>query len=255
MKFILAILILLSCVSLFAQDDDYIIDNPKNNSKNKHTHLDQIPNPDYTNYFLMPTAFTLKKNEIRLSATDILFGKASFGLSDKTTVSVNVSLFTMFTLALKYSKKIAEDITLAGTISGGQLFQLSKDTLALIGGASLLASFGDAQNNVTAGVGLFFMKSNFDFVNENRNLTFFHFFVGLQRQISRRIYFSLDGIYFPTYQLYTGSVGVKITIKENMSLGVGIMPIAWNDVSTSGGVEIQPVVLPHVSYKILINRK
>lgn len=254
MKILITILFFFASINLIAQNDEYIIANPKKSKKNPSQALNQLPNPDYTNYFLMPTAFTLKKNEIRLASTDILFGKASFGLTDRTMLSVNISLFTMATVSIKHSKKISEDITLAGTVSGGQLFQLNEDTLALIGGASMLASFGDIQNNITAGIGLFYLKSNFDFVNDNRDLTLFHFFVGLQRQISRRVYFSFDGMFFPRYQLYTGSVGVKITIKENMSLGLGFMPIAWNDVSTNGGVEVQPVAIPIVAYKILFNR-
>ncbi|NCP45438.1 MAG: hypothetical protein GW818_03165, partial [Flavobacteriales bacterium] len=81
------------------------------------------------------------------------------------------------------------------------------------------------------------------------------FFIGAQRQISKRLYLVIDGIYFPTYQVYTGGVGIKLTLGKKISLGLGFMPIAWNDVSTNRGVELQPVAIPLLSFKILLNKK
>ncbi|PKP47763.1 MAG: hypothetical protein CVT95_05260 [Bacteroidetes bacterium HGW-Bacteroidetes-12] len=241
--------------SLIAQDDEYIIEDPSKKGVNATFDKTQISNPDYTSYFLMPTAFTLKKKEIRLASTDLVFAKGSYGLSDRTTVSINLSAFTMLTLGLKHSIKVSEDITIAGTISGGQLLNINPDTLSFIGGANLLISFGDIQNNFSAGVGLYYMYSNFDFIDEDREITFFHFFIGAQRQISKKLYLVIDGIYFPTYQVYTGGIGVKLTLGKKISLGLGIMPIAWNDVSTNRGVELQPVAIPLLSFKMLLNKQ
>ncbi|MBW6484373.1 MAG: hypothetical protein K0B10_15125 [Vicingaceae bacterium] len=240
--------------SLVAQDDEYIIEDPSKKGVPPTFDKTQISNPDYTNYFLMPTAFTLKKKEIRLASTDLIFAKGSYGLSDRTTVSVNISALTMLTLGLKHSIKVSEDITIAGSISGGQLLYISPDTMSFIGGANLLVSFGDIQNNFSAGVGLFYMYSNFDFIDEDREITFFHFFIGAQRQISKRLYLVIDGIYFPTYQVYTGGVGIKLTLGKKISLGFGFMPIAWNDVTTNSGVKLQPVTIPLISFKILLNK-
>lgn len=250
------ILFLFSFSILFAQDDEYIISDPsKKKEVNSKFGSNQISNPDYTNYFLMPTAFTLKKKEIRLATTDILFIKGSYGLSDRTTVSVNFSAFTMFTLALKHSINISEDITIAGSISGGQLLYLNPDTLAYLGGVNALVSFGDIQNNFSAGIGIFYLYSNFDLIDEDREITFFHFFIGAQRQISKKLYLVVDALYFPVYQIYTGGIGVKMTIRRKISLGFGFMPMAWNDVTTNNGVEIQPVAIPIISFKLLLNKQ
>src|SRR5690606_29685825 len=98
-------------------------------------------------------------------------------------------------------------------------------------------------------------KGTFDFVNNEDELSFFHFFIGGHRQIGQRLFISFDLMYFPSYQVYTGSAGVKITIQENMSLGIGVMPIAWNDVSTNNGVEFQPILIPLLSFKVLFNKR
>jgi len=248
-------------VTAFAQtDDDYVNEDKTTTPKQKRS-IDGdaiiiygISNPDYTNHFLTPTSLTLKKGEIRLASSDIIFAKASYGLTNSTTISVNSALFGMFIPSIKQSITISNELTIAASISGGQLLSISSDSVIAFGGGSAMGTLGNIQNNFTFGAAFYYTKGTFDFVNNEDELSFLHFFIGGHRQISQRVFISFDVMYFPTYQVYTGSAGVKITIRENMSLGIGVMPIAWNDVSTNNGVEFQPILIPLLSFKMLLNK-
>lgn len=248
-------------VTAFAQtDDDYVNEDKTTTSKQKRTinpdatTIYGISNPDYTNHFLTPTSLTLKKGEIRLASSDIIFAKASYGLTNSTTISVNSALFGMFIPSIKQSITISNELTIAASISGGQLLSISSDSVIAFGGGSVMGTLGNIQNNFTFGAAFYYTKGTFDFVNNEDELSFLHFFIGGHRQISQRVFISFDVMYFPAYQVYTGSAGVKITIRENMSIGIGVMPIAWNDVSTNNGVEFQPILIPLLSFKMLLNK-
>ncbi len=262
MKNIFFIIIFISfSVTAFAQtDDDYVNEDKSSSSKQKRT-IDSdatvifgISNPDYTNHFLTPTSLTLKKGEIRVTSTDIIFAKASYGLTNSTTISVNTALFGMLIPSIKQSIVVNNELTIAASLSGGQLLAINEDSVVVFGGGSVMGTLGNIQNNFTFGAAFYYAKGTFDFANNKDELSFFHFFIGGHRQISQRVFISFDMMYFPSYQVYTGSAGVKITIKENMSLGIGVMPIAWNDVSTNNGVEFQPILIPLLSFKMLFNK-
>lgn len=255
------ILYFISSVTAFAQtDDDYVNEDKTTTTKEKRTINNDattiygISNPDYTNHFLTPTSLTLKKGEIKVASSDIIFAKASYGLTKSTTISVNSSFFGMFIPSIKQSISINNELTIAASLSAGQLLAISQDSVIAFGGGSVMGTLGNIQNNFTFGAAFYYTKGTFDFVNNEDELPFFHFFIGGHRQISQRMFISFDVMYFPTYQVYTGSAGVKITIRENMSLGIGVMPIAWNDVSTNNGVEFQPILIPLLSFKILFNK-
>lgn len=246
----------------FAQtNDDYVNEEKTISTKEKRsinpdaTTIYGISNPDYTNHFLTPTSYTLKKKEIRVASTDIFFAKASYGLTNSTTISVNTALFGMFIPSIKQSIVINNELTIAASLSGGQLLAINEDSVIAFGGGSIMGTLGNIQNNFTFGAALYYAKGTFDFVNNEDELSFFHFFIGGHRQIGQRLFISFDLMYFPSYQVYTGSAGVKITIQENMSLGIGVMPIAWNDVSTNNGVEFQPILIPLLSFKVLFNKR
>ena len=248
-------------VAAFAQtDDDYVNEDKTTTSKQKRTISNDattiygISNPDYTNHFLTPTSLTLKKGEIRLASSDIIFAKASYGLTNSTTISVNSALFGMFIPSIKQSITINDGLTIAASLSAGQLLSISQDSVIAFGGGSVMGTLGNIQNNFTFGAAFYYTKGTFDFVNNKDELSFLYFFIGGHRQISQRVFISFDAMYFPAYQVYTGSAGVKITIRENMSLGIGVMPIAWNDVSTNNGVEFQPILIPLLSFKMLLNK-
>lgn len=262
MKMLFFIVSFLLAATVLAQTDDYVLEKEKS-SATKRTHPNNsdnesviygISNPDYTNHLLTPTSFTLKKREIRLASSDIIFAKVSYGLTNSTTVSVNTAMFGMLIPSIKYSIAINNQMTIAGALSGGQLLAISEDSIIGFAGGSLMGTLGNIQNNLTAGIGFYYAKGSFDFVNNDNEMPFFHFFIGGHRQISQRLFLSFDAMYFPLYQVYTGSAGIKITLKENMSLGIGVMPIAWNDVSTNNGVEFQPILIPLLSFKMLLNK-
>lgn len=261
MKIFFFITTLLLSTTMLAQTDDYVLEKDKPSSKktplssnNNESVIYGISNPDYTNHLLTPTSFTLKKREIRLTSTDIIFVKASYGLTNSTTVSINTSMFGMLIPSIKYSIVVNNQMTIAAALSAGQLLAISEDSIIGFAGGSLMGTLGNIQNNFTAGVGFYYAKSSYDFVNNEREMPFLHFFIGGHRQVSQRMFISFDVMYFPLYQVYTGSAGIKITLKENMSLGIGVMPIAWNDVSTNNGVEFQPILIPLLSFKMLLNK-
>ncbi|MBL1233552.1 MAG: hypothetical protein COA31_012605 [Flavobacteriales bacterium] len=262
MKNLFFIIICISfSVTAFAQtDDDYVNEDKTTTPKQKRsidsdaTIIYGISNPDYTNHFLTPTSLTLKKGEIRLASSDIIFAKASYGITNSTTISINSALFGMFIPSIKQSVAINNELTIAASLSGGQLLAINEDSVIAFGGGSIMGTLGNIQNNFTFGAAFYYAKGTFDFANNKDELPFFHFFIGGHRQIGQRLFISFDIMYFPTYQVYTGSAGIKITIRENMSLGIGVMPIAWNDVSTNNGVEFQPILIPLLSFKILLNK-
>jgi len=112
------------CATCYAQNEDYVVKKPIKPHRNPIL-FSQIDNPDYTNYFLTPTAFSLPRRDIRASGTDIIFAKGSYGLTNKTVVSANISMFGMITGAIKSQLEINEDISIAATASFGELSAIS----------------------------------------------------------------------------------------------------------------------------------
>jgi len=238
------------CAKYYAQD--YVVNKPTKPHR-KPILFSQIANPDYTNYFLTPTAFALPKRDIRLSDTDVLFAKGSYGLTNKTLVSANISMFGMVTAAIKSQLEINEDISIAATASIGELTAISPDSVVLFAGGAVLGTYGNHQNNLTVGVGYYYVKSTFDLINEIRNIPLYHVFFGLQKQITRRVYMVVEGMYFPDYKVYSGAAGIKIIIQESMSLNFGVTPIAWNDVRRNKTV-LDGNIIPMVSFRMLLDR-
>ncbi|MGB0882865.1 MAG: hypothetical protein ACPGSO_07910, partial [Vicingaceae bacterium] len=58
---------------------------------------------------------------------------------------------------------------------------------------------------------------------------------------------------FNNYNTFTGAIGTKITVKKTMTIGVGIMPIAFIDrkINTSN---TQFNALPLLSFRMLLDR-
>ena len=86
-----------------AQNDAYVIEQPDNQLKNN---FEKLKNPDYTSYLLSSSSFTLKKREIRIVNTDIIFAKGSYGLTDNTTASLSISLIGTLVASIKQQIKI-----------------------------------------------------------------------------------------------------------------------------------------------------
>ncbi|MGB0882916.1 MAG: hypothetical protein ACPGSO_08170, partial [Vicingaceae bacterium] len=78
-----------SFLTLIGQEDEYVINQPKTETK---TPFHKLKSPDYTNYLLSSSSHTLKKRDIRIANTDIIFSKGSYGLTDNTTASLSISL-------------------------------------------------------------------------------------------------------------------------------------------------------------------
>ena len=63
-----------------------------------------------------------------------------------------------------------------------------------------------------------------------------------------------EAIYFPEYNVITGSAGIKVIIKNNMSLCGGLMPIS-HEYQYVGNRKIrQSIIIPLLSFRMLLDR-
>ena len=243
--------------TLFAQEEDYVISKPKptkTRKESKRVLYGEIQNPDYTNYFFTASAHTLKSRDIRLSGTDLLFAKGSYGITNYTTASVNISLIGTLMGTLKHRIELNEMLNLAFTADLGLLGTISEDSLLLLGGTQGIITLGDYQDNATFGMGFYYMQSTFELDNGEDNIPLYNILFGVQKQISRKVYLIGDGYYFPVYNLFTGGFGAKFIIKDYMSLLIGLMPITQRYQYINNRQITEAVVLPAVSFRMLLDR-
>jgi hypothetical protein len=233
----------------FFSQDEYVIDKPVEKRLGK---LDSIPNPDYTNYLLNASAFTLKKGNIRLSSTDILFAKGSYGVTEKLTMSASISLVGTFIGSFKQQISLTEELKLAFSGSIGQLVSVPTDSVILFTGGEGMITLGDIQNNITFGVGYYYIKSSFNLIDNEREFFVGNIHISTQKQLRKRVYLIGEGMYFGQYNVFSGSIGLKVIIKTNMTLGFGIMPIAWKDRNFSKS-KIEGGALPILTFRMLFD--
>jgi len=243
--------------SIFSQDIDYVISDPNKEKKefNKPSNSDStiVSNPDYVSYILTSTAYTLEKKKIRLSGTDVIFIKGSYGITDNTMFSINISAFGTFTASLKQQIDLSDYLKLGLSASGGRLLFFNFDTTAYFGGGQAMITLGDRQDNITAGSGFYLIKSSYDLFGNGKDQFVLHnVYVGFQKQLGEKIYIIAEGIYFINYKVFTGSAGVKLIMGERMALNFGLMPFGFNDPSSNNS-DI-PVAIPLISFRVLLGR-
>lgn len=251
MKKLFFIYILLSNITITIAQDDYVSDIKIEDQTSK---FKGIPNPDFTNYTFTASAYTLKKRDFRFSNTDIIFGKASYGLTDNTMASINISLIGTTVAAIKQRINLNDAIDLAFSASAGQALFLPKDSIVLITGGQSLITFGDHQNNFTVGAGFYYAKGNYDLVGEKRELFLQNIFVATQQQLKPKTYLVAEGMYFLNYNAFTGSLALKFIIKTNMSLLVGLMPLFRDGRVTPNRSAIEGGVVPVASFRLYLDR-
>jgi hypothetical protein len=154
--------------------------------------------------------------------------------------------------SFKQAISLTKELTLGFSGSVGQLASLSKDSVVYIAGAQSMITLGDIQNNMTFGISYYYTKSSFDLIGEERELFLNHFYMAGQKQIGRRVYLIAEVIYFESYQIFSGSIGTKIVIKKNMTLGLGIVPIAQRQYSIRNS-RLDAVNFPFVSFRFLFD--
>ncbi|MBL4592552.1 MAG: hypothetical protein JKX68_01910 [Flavobacteriales bacterium] len=252
--------------ALYAQDVDYVISDPKKERKEfkKPTVSDStlIPNPDYTSYFLNATAYTLKKKNIRLSGTDIIFIKGSYGLTDNTMVSVNLSIFGTATASIKQQINLSKSVKVGISGTGGLILFLpgdsltqSNDTTMYMGGGQAMVTLGDKQDNITAGTGVYYIHSDYDlFGNGKKSFIINTIYIGFQKQLSKKLYVMAEGMYFINYQIFTGAIGIKLVMGDRITLNFGLMPFGWNTPGTNR-TEVLPIAIPLISFRMLLGKK
>lgn len=242
-------------VYFFAQDD-YVDENRSNKKekqvvKTRPVHF--LPNPDYTSYFLSPTAYTLSSRDFRLASNDLIFYKCSYGVSNKTTLSASGSLFSSLVGSVKHKIKQSEEFDLSITASLGDLYAASSDTTILFTGTELIATLGDYENNFSFSTGFHYLYSNIGLIDDNEELSFHHVAIGYQRQLTRTILVSAEGMYFTNHNIFTGGAGFKFIIKRKYLLATGVMPIIWNNIRPSR-YDQTSLILPFFSLRMLIER-
>ncbi len=211
-----------------------------------------LSNPDYTNYTVSASAFTLKKYDTQLLGTDIIFAKASYGIGEKTMGSLNISLIGTFIASVKHQFTFTDDFNFALSASAGNAFYINKDSIGRCAGGQGVFTLGDKQNNFSAGIGLYFCKSTFDVVDQTDRLYFHNVFVATQRQLRRKTYLVAEGMYLWNYNTFLGSVVVKFIIKEKMSLHLGLMPLYRNGRIRSNQTKVEGGLVPVISYRWLL---
>tara|TARA_B100000809_G_scaffold266402_1_gene328961 strand:+ start:7321 stop:8082 length:762 start_codon:yes stop_codon:yes gene_type:complete len=249
-EFILCLLLCGITTLAKAQDDDYVINQPENQFK---TSFEKLKNPDYTSYLLSSSSFTLKKRDIRIANTDILFAKGSYGLTDNTTASLSISLIGTLVASIKQQINIADELKIGFSASIGQIASLPTDSIIFFTGGQTMVTLGDHQNNITFGLGLYYAKSSFKVINEEKEFLLSNIYIATQKQLGKRVYLIAEGIYFNNYNIFSGALGVKITIKETMTLGFGIMPLAWIDPSINTS-NIEANAIPLITFRMLLDR-
>lgn len=252
-----------------AQEIEYVISKPKENEKKEFktpTQLDSntILNPDYTSYFLNSTAYTLDKKKIRLSGTDVIFIKGSYGISDNTMASVNLSLFGTFTGSVKQQINLSDYIKAGVSVTGGRVIyhandgsanQSYSDSSIYIAGGQAMFTLGDRQDNITIGSGFYYIRSNMDLIgNGPENIFINDIYIGFQKQLGKRFYIMGEGMYFVNQRVFTGALGIKFVMGDRMTLNFGIMPFGGNDPSTNS-TYVAPIALPLISFRLLLGRK
>lgn len=236
-----------------AQEEDYVLEGKKSKnvfSKNSF----EIKNPDYTSYFISPTAFTITKRDFRLASNDLIFFKGTYGLTSTTNISLNSSLFGTLIGSLKQSINLEEEKTLSFTASFGDFTASLKDTNILFMDVDANFTFGNHQNNFTIGTGVNYIKSNIDLVSTKNEIVIHTINFGFQNQISRKIYVMVDGYYFTNFNILAAAAGFKFVIKTRYTLNAGVMPILWNNIRSSR-YDIKPMMMPVLSFRMLIERK
>ncbi len=238
----------------FAQDDDYVVKDKKSAKPLFKKDIYNTPNPDYTSYFISPTAFTLTKRDFRLASNDLVFFKVTYGLTSNSNVSLNTSLFGTIIGSVKHSIALQENQQLSFSASFGDFTASLKDTNILFGGGDANFTLGDHQNNVTFGTGFHAVKSNIDLIQDKRQVFVHTLNFGVQRQIGQKTYLMVDGYYFTNFSILTGAAGLKFVIKTRYALNVGVMPILWKTIRSTR-YDIKPNRIPVVSFRMLIERK
>lgn len=248
MKKLFAFFILLLQLSLVYSQDDYVSVEPINED---NTPYQEFPNTDYTNYTVSSSAFTLKKYDAQVLGTDIIFGKMSYGIGERTTGSLNLSMIGTFIISVKHRFPISEDVNFALSACGGNFFLLNKDSIIRFTGGQSVITFGDHQNHLSIGAGLYFGKSTFEVLDNTHDLYFHNVFAAIHRQIKRKTYIVAEGMYLWNYNTFMGSVCVKFLIKRKMSLHIGLMPLYRNGRIRQNQNQTEGGLVPVISYRWL----
>jgi hypothetical protein len=241
----------------FAQDDYVITEQIQEKPQSRV--FSGLPNPDFTNYTFTASAYTLHKRDFRFSNTDIFFLKGSYGLSNKTMVSLNLSALGTFIGSVKHKININDGMDLGLTASMGQALMIPGDSLAedsiinSVGGQAVI-SLGDHQNNISGGYGFYYAESNYDMIDGDRSLYLNNFFVAVQKQISPKTYLMAEGMYFLNYNSFVGSIAFKFIIKTRWSLVAGLMPVFRNGRIGPNRTSFEGGVIPVIALRLYLDR-
>lgn len=236
--------------------DDYVNESEATEpvKKAKNRVFSGIPNPDFTNYTLTASSYTLNSRDFRISGTDLLFAKVSYGLKTNTTVSGHISLLGTLVGSVKQKVNLADGLDLGFSASLGRVMYAPTDSVVALAGGQSMITMGDHQNNLTAGIGIYYTHSNFDLLEDKEDVFFNHVYAAYHRQLWSKIYLVAEGMYYWDYNTFIGSVVAKFIIKRKYSICVGVMPLARDGRISPNRTVTEAGVIPVLSYRWFIDR-
>lgn len=125
-----------------------------------------FPNPNPTRYFFSPSAFNLKKGEGYYQNSYLIINSLNYGVTDFFSIGGGFELISTFSPDTEpfffFTPKINSRISENFYISGGLLIARADEFT--LGTTYALATYGNHNDNITAGLGWGFIEG--DFSNE-----------------------------------------------------------------------------------------
>lgn len=201
----------------------------ENNESNKEKFIEKkwIDNPTSTRLFLSPTARTLKKGKGYFQDRYIIIASANYGITDNISVGAIGSLFPntgienqLYGVTSKIGYEITKDLNVAGNILlGNNPFAFYSNPINKFGLGYGVATYGNADNNITLGFGSLFQDPSY---NDHSSLVI----IGGMYRVSEYIsVLSENLVLFGSYSsLVLPSLGIRL-FGENLSVDIGIFVV------------------------------
>jgi hypothetical protein len=175
-----------------------------------------FPNPNYSRYFISP-GIQLKKGEGYYQNVDLALNTASYGITSFFTIGGGVELYSTFSghPIFIIMPKLGFQVANSFWLGGGILYINAVKSLGDFGGLGIAygtATYGNTNNNVTAGIGWGYFDTDWA---EKPIITL----SGMTR-ISKRFGLVTENWFVPNYAIF--SYGVRF-FGEKISVDIGLV--------------------------------
>ncbi|MBI3502108.1 MAG: hypothetical protein HY063_09955 [Bacteroidetes bacterium] len=192
----------------------------------------RYPNFNAPRYFLTPSAIPMNKEEGYYQTMDFLYNNFNYGIAKSFSIGSGAILPLGFYVMPKYGRKVSDVMYLGAGAVYGQTLVKFRQTNFKLGALYGLATFGNANNNLTFGTG-------YTFSDVNNETTFYPkplIMVSGALRISRRFQFVGENIFLPFknchyvaegkvcdyFYQHTAIYGFRF-LKEKLSIDLGIL--------------------------------